>query len=315
MKILLLGANGQLGRELCRCLAPLGSLTSVARHGHDHCLDLSRFAALDRLLGELAPEVVVNAAAYTAVDRAEDEAELCGRVNRDLPAHLARYAAAAQAVLVHYSTDYVFDGMASTPYTEKSVAAPTGVYAKAKYAGETAIRESGCHHLILRTAWVYSNHGRNFLNTILTLARQRSELSIVDDQIGTPTWARSLAQLTAAALLRVRVAGHWQAVSGTYHVSANGAPTSWYGFAEIFLRLAAEAGLSGPLARLRPVGSEAYPTRARRPPYSVLDNRHFEDRFELQVPQWQTQLRWCMEDFVPLPGTLEAALPAEAVKS
>lgn len=302
MRVLLLGASGQLGHELARCLAPLGELTTVARRGHDRALDLSRLDLVERLLGALAPELIVNAAAYTAVDRAEDEPEACLALNAELPARLAAHAAAAGCALVHYSTDYVFDGSATTPYTEDGPTAPLGVYGRSKLEGERRIRASGCAHLTLRSSWVYSTHGHNFLKTILALAREKPELRVVDDQIGTPTWARALAQLTAAALARLPDRAAWDRHGGTYHVSAGGEPTSWYGFAEAFLELAHEQGPDRPLARLEPTATADYPTRARRPAYSVLDNGRFERAFGLRVPAWRRQLRWCMEDFVPLPG-------------
>ncbi len=307
MRILLLGASGQLGHELTRCLAPLGELTTVARSGHHRALDLSRLDLVEQLLGALDPELIVNAAAYTAVDRAEDEPEACSVLNSELPARLAARAAASGCPLVHYSTDYVFDGSATVPYTEESPTAPLGVYGRSKFEGEQHIRRSGCTHLILRSSWVYSTHGHNFLKTILGLAQAKPELRVVDDQIGTPTWARALAQLSAAALARLPDRAAWQQRGGTYHVSAGGEPTSWFGFADAFVALARERGLDRPLARLRPIRTADYPTRARRPAYSVLDNGRFERAFGLRVPPWRRQLRWCMEDFVPMPGTAGGA--------
>ena len=286
MKLLLLGGNGQVGRELRRSLAPLGELVVATREGGagDAAADLDAPESLAALVAGSAPDVVVNAAAYTAVDQAETDREAAFRVNAEAPAALARACAECGALLVHYSTDYVFDGNATRPYREDDPTAPLGVYGESKLAGEAAIRESGARHAILRTAWVYAAHGRNFLRTMLRLAGERDALRVVADQVGAPTPASWIADATAA-MLRRGIDG-----AGTWHVVADG-ETSWHGFASAIMREAVAAGLLARAPSVLPIGTADYPTPARRPAYSVLDTARLQRDFGLRPPGWETGLR------------------------
>ena len=297
MKILLLGASGQLGFELSRSLEPLGELVPTSRSGDSdkqwRPLDLTQNAQLTKTLAEESPDLIVNAAAFTAVDRAEDEQFLATRLNTMVPAALADYAARHDAALVHFSTDYVFDGQADRPYVESDACKPQGIYGISKLSGEAAIRDAGCRHLILRTSWVYGARGNNFLLTILRAARERDQLNIVDDQWGSPTWTCMLAKLTARAIGALQQDADWQQRSGTYHVSAKG-QTTWFRFAEQFIELAVAQGLLQRAPQLKPIATADYPTRARRPAWSVLDNSAFEKTFNLQVLDWETQVRLCL---------------------
>jgi dTDP-4-dehydrorhamnose reductase len=288
MKILLLGANGQVGFELARSLAPLGELHAATRGGeHGVRVDLANPETLDAALHSVAPEIVVNAAAYTAVDRAEDEANLAERANHWALTVLGAWAARTGALVVHYSTDYVFDGAGDRPYREDDATAPLGIYGSSKLAGEAALRDSGCAHLIFRTAWVYAARGRNFLRTMLRLARERDELRVVNDQRGAPTPARLIASSTALALARNLDSGN--ALLGTYHLTAAG-ECSWYEFANALLQRAAAAGIIERVPQVVPVATSGYPTRARRPAYSVLDTALFRSAFGLNLPSWQSGL-------------------------
>jgi dTDP-4-dehydrorhamnose reductase len=306
MRILLLGANGQVGFELARTLAPLGELHQATRDGQPHGLvvDLAHPQTLDAVLHDLKPDIVVNAAAYTAVDRAEDEASLCERVNHWALAVLGAWAARAGALVVHYSTDYVFDGRATRPYREDDATAPLGVYGRSKLAGEDALRASACDHLILRTAWVYAARGHNFLRTMLRLAGERDELRIVDDQQGAPTPAGLVATATATVLAQWlgRDAEARRAALGTYHLCAGG-HCSWYAFAQALLERAHAAGLIARKPRVVPIATRDYPTRAQRPPWSVLDTGKIRTAFRLELPEWPLGLDGVIEE-------LQAARPA-----
>ena len=286
MKLLLLGGNGQVGRELRHSLAPLGELVVATREGGagDVAADFDAPESLAALVAGSAPDVVVNAAAYTAVDQAETDREAAFRVNAEAPAALARACAECGALLVHYSTDYVFDGNATRPYREDDPTAPLGVYGESKLAGEAAIRDSGARHAILRTAWVYAVHGRNFLRTMLRLAGERDALRVVADQVGAPTPASWIADATAA-MLRRGIDG-----AGTWHVVADG-ETSWHGFASAIMREAVAAGLLARAPGVLPIGTADYPTPARRPAYSVLDTARLQRDFDLRPPGWETGLR------------------------
>ena len=286
MKLLLLGGNGQVGRELRRSLAPLGELVVATREGGagDAAADLDAPESLAALVAGSAPDVVVNAAAYTAVDQAETDREAAFRVNAEAPAALARACAECGALLVHYSTDYVFDGNATRPYREDDPTAPLGVYGESKLAGEAWIRDSGARHAILRTAWVYAAHGRNFLRTMLRLVGERDALRVVADQVGAPTPASWIADATAA-MLRRGIDG-----AGTWHVVADG-ETSWHGFASAIMREAVAAGLLARAPSVLPIGTADYPTPARRPAYSVLDTARLQRDFGLRPPGWETGLR------------------------
>lgn len=284
MKILLFGGNGQVGTELRRSLSPLGQVVATTRSGtleDGGACETADFDAPDSLaalIERTKPDVVVNAAAYTAVDAAEDDAAAAFRANAEAPRAIAAACAARNALLVHYSTDYVFDGTGERPYRESDPTAPLGVYGASKLAGEQAVRDSGAHHFIFRTAWVYASHGKNFLRTMLRLAKDRDELRVVADQVGTPTSAWLIAYSTAAALAAPRRSGLW-------HLTASG-QTSWHGFAEAIVRQAHESGLIERAPRVLPIATADYPTRAARPAYSVLDNAAFQRDFGIELPNW-----------------------------
>lgn len=287
MNILLTGVKGQVGWELRRTLAPLGRVTAVDRAE----LDLADPDAIRAGVHALKPRVIVNPAAYTAVDRAESEAEQARAINAVAPAVLAEEAKRCGAILVHYSTDYVFDGSKPGPYLEDDPANPLNVYGATKWEGEEAIRASGVRHLILRTSWVYGTRGQNFLLTMQRLMRERAELKIVDDQIGAPTWSRLIAEATAQILAQclspARGADRpepW----GTYHLTCGG-ETAWYGFAQ------AIAELGGFSTRLLPIPSSDYPTPARRPANSRLDNGKLARNFGLRLPDWREALALCLQ--------------------
>jgi dTDP-4-dehydrorhamnose reductase len=291
MRILLIGKNGQTGWELQRSLAPLGLVTAPERCD----LELTNFDNLRRVLRNLRPEIIVNAAAYTAVDKAEEDAALALAVNAVAPAVLAEEAKLLGAVLVHYSTDYVFDGSKTSPYTESDIPNPQSVYGRTKLAGDEAIRASGCKHLILRTGWVYGVHGGNFVKTVLRLAKERDELRIVADQFGAPTWARDLAQATATAL------GVWQhrdwdeKSGGLYHLTAGGR-TSWHQYAEEIVRLARafDPALAAKSLEIKPIATHEYPVPAKRPANSVLASDRIQANFGIKLPEWQDSLATCM---------------------
>ena len=286
MKLLLLGGNGQVGRELRRSLLPLGELVVATRDGGDAdaAADFDAPASLAALIEQTAPEVVVNAAVYTAVDKAETDAAAAFRINAEAPAAIAQACVDTGALLVHYSTDYVFDGNATRPYREDDATAPLGVYGASKLAGEAAIRASGVRHAILRTAWVYAAHGKNFLLTMLRLANERDELRVVADQIGAPTPAAWIADATAEIIRRGVMA------SGTWHLVADG-ETSWHGFAEAIVDEAHALGLIARKPRVVAIPTADYPTPARRPAYSVLDTTRLQRDFGVAPPDWRDGLR------------------------
>ena len=289
MRILLLGAAGQVGTELRRSLAGLGDLVTVTRSGRlpagaaCEAADFDAPDALRPLILRTKPDVVVNAAAYTAVDRAESEPEAAFRANAEAPARLAEACKARDALFVHYSTDYVFDGTGTRPYREDDPTAPLGVYGASKLAGEEAIRGSGARHLILRTDWVYAAHGSNFLLTMLRLAQERSELRVVADRTGTPTSAALIAEATRSIL--ERAAGG----SGTWHLTAAG-QTTWHGFAVAIIEAAIERGLLARRPRVTPISSAEWPTAAVRPAFSVLDCSRGAQDFGLRLPTWEDEL-------------------------
>lgn len=289
MKILLLGGNGQVGHELARSLAPLGDVVVTTRSGElpdggaCEALDLYAPETFAPLFERVAPDVVVNATAHTAVDRAEDEPELAFAANAHAPAELARLCAARGATLVHYSTDYVFDGQGQHPYREDQPTAPLGVYGASKLAGEQAIQASGAPHLILRTAWVYALRGGNFLRTMLRVGAEREELRVVADQRGCPTPAWLIADATAQVLRQGLRA------SGIRHLVAGG-ETSWHGFAEAIFEQAHARGLMPRVPRVLPIATADYPTRAQRPAYSVLDTSALQAEYGLALPDWRAAL-------------------------
>jgi dTDP-4-dehydrorhamnose reductase len=277
LRILLTGKNGQVGSALQRTLPELGEVIALDRSQ----LDLAQPASVRDAVRAAQPDVIVNAAAYTAVDQAEREVSQSFAANRDGPAVLADEAATRGALLIHFSTDYVFDGEKSSPYVETDASNPLNTYGRSKLAGEEAIRHSGCVHLILRTSWVYSKMGKNFLLTMLQLARQRGELRVVDDQHGAPTSSAAVARASTEALARLAVD---RSLGGTYHMTAEGS-TTWFGFArEIFQ----QKRMSVSVVAIR---SEDFKTAARRPRNSVLDNGKLAAKFGIRVPTWTAGLR------------------------
>jgi len=290
-RILLIGSDGQVGWELRRTLAPVGQIIPASLNRDvGTSVDLADAASVRGLFRDSQPDAVVNAAAYTAVDKAETEPDLARAINGDALGLIADLAAASAIPVVHYSTDFVFSGDTDRPYVEEDIPEPRSVYGATKLAGERALLDSDANALVFRTAWLYGVRGSNFLLTMLSLFRERSELSIVDDQVGTPTWARMLAEVTALILYRIfRGDLDAAAVKGLYHVTAAGA-TSWYGFAEA-IREATCAN-----CRLRPIPTSEYPAPAKRPAYSVLDTSRFSETFGLSLPDWRQSLALCLAD-------------------
>ena len=298
MSIVLLGADGQVGYELHRAFAPLGVIAaytiSGTLPGGARCgrIDFTEVGSLAKLIDERRPSLVLNAVAHTQVDRAEDEPGLAQRINAAAVAELATACTQHGAKLVHYSTDYVFGGEGRRPWCEDDVTAPLGVYGRTKLAGEDAIRASGCRHMILRTAWVYAARGQNFLRTALRLARERDELKIVHDQIGSPTPARWLASATALAH------AHSPGMDGTWHVVADG-ECSWHQFAAAIYSEALAAKVLERAPRLIGIPSSEYPTKAKRPAYSRLDTTRFASDFGLHLPDWREGLKQVMAELAP----------------
>jgi dTDP-4-dehydrorhamnose reductase len=288
LKILVTGANGQVGWELRRALAPLGDVIAA----HRGQLDVARTDALREGVRAMTPDVIVNAAAYTAVDRAESEPELARAINAIAPGVLAEEAARLDAVLVHYSTDYVFDGAKPAPYVESDPPSPLSVYGRTKLEGERAIGASGCRHLTLRTSWVYGARRQNFLLTMLRLAGERRSLRIVDDQIGAPTWCREIAQATASLLARPELAA--RSADGLYHLTAAGA-TSWFGFARAIFESPEMARLRVTPPALEAIPASAYPVAARRPANSRLDCGRLV-RAGIRLAPWDAALGRCLRE-------------------
>ena len=286
MKILLLGKNGQVGWELQRSLAPLGELVALDADSPDPCGDLTKLEGLAQTVRAVAPDIIVNAAAHTAVDRAESEPELARTINALAVGVLAQEARRCDAWLLHYSTDYVFDGGGDRPWIETDATAPLSVYGASKLEGEQLIRQSGCKHLILRTSWVYGARGGNFARSMLKLALERDSLKVIDDQIGAPTGADLLADISAHTL---RAALLHPELSGLYHVAAGGA-TSWYEYALFVLEFARREGvkLCALPDAVQPVPTSAFPTPAQRPHNSRLNTEKFTNTFDLHLPDWQT---------------------------
>ena len=284
MKILLLGKNGQVGWQLQRALAPLNEIMALERK--DAGGDLADPQGLAAAVRAAKPQVIVNAAAYTAVDKAESEPQLARLINTEAPAALAREAAASGALLVHYSTDYVFDGSGSAPWQESDATGPLNVYGATKLAGEQAIATSGCAHLTFRTSWVYAAHGDNFIKTMLRLAATRERLTVIDDQKGAPTGAELIADVTAHAISQTL---QQPAKAGLYHLTAAG-EASWFDYAQYVLDLARQArpqGVKTAAGGVQPIASSQYPAAARRPLNSRLDTRRLQAAFGLQMPPWQ----------------------------
>jgi dTDP-4-dehydrorhamnose reductase len=294
-RILLLGADGQLGTELRRSLAAQGELVAATLSGTldgvaCETADFSLPDTLPALLGRVAPDIVVNAAAYTAVDRAEQEVELVFRINAEAPDVLAATCASRGAMFVHYSTDYVFDGQGTRPYREDDTTSPLGVYGASKLAGEIAVLSSGARHMVFRTAWVYAAHSHNFLRTMLRAGAQRDTLRVVADQVGTPTPAALLADVTAEAL-RVDAA----APSGLWHLTPTG-QASWHGFAEAIFDGAVARGLIARAPKVEAITTADYPTPAARPAYSVLDCGALQRDFGIVLPDWREGLSATLDE-------------------
>jgi len=298
LKLLLLGCNGQLGWELQRALAPLGELVALGSAGSPAhpglCGDLSQPEALAATVRAVAPQVVVNAAAYTAVDRAECEPARAHAINGTAPGVLAHEASRLGSWLLHYSTDYVFDGSGNTPWTEDAPTGPLNVYGHSKLAGEAAVRASGCLHLIFRTSWVYAARGGNFAKTMLKMAAERDALKVIDDQFGAPTGAELLADASAHALRQAMCA---PALAGTYHLAAAGV-TTWHGYARHVIERARAAGRPIRVAadQVAAVPTAAFPTPARRPGNSRLDTRKLQAAFGLALPTWQAGVNRMLDE-------------------
>lgn len=284
MKILLLGKNGQVGWELQRSLAPLGEVVALDRSS-ELCGDLSQPERLAQTVRSMRPDVIVNAAAHTAVDKAESEVELARTLNATAPAALAQAAVETGAWLVHYSTDYVFDGSGTRPWQEGDATGPLGVYGQTKLEGEQAIAASACKHLIFRTSWVYAARGGNFARTMLRLAQERERLTVIDDQHGAPTGADLIADVTAHA---IRAALQQPQLSGLYHLVAGG-ETSWHGYANHVIARARELQpeLAWKVGEIAPVPTSAFPTPAKRPLNSRLNTQKLQQVFGLSLPHWQ----------------------------
>lgn len=302
-RILVTGANGQVGHELLRALAnpardreiiPATRSGTLENGTPCETIDLADFSALVKTLDRIAPDVIINAAAYTAVDRAEDEVELAQRINGDALRVLGAWAAQHAARVIHYSTDYVFDGRADRAYREDDATHPVSAYGRSKLAGEIALRESGARYLIFRTAWVYAARGHNFLRTMLRVGAERDALRVVDDQIGAPTPARLIADVTARVLAQW-LADETAARDGLYHLVAAG-QTTWCGFARAIFERARAAGLIERAPAVQAIRTDEYPTRAARPAWSVLDTGKLRGTFDVTLPGWQAALAGVMEE-------------------
>lgn len=297
MKILLLGKNGQVGWELQRSLAPLGEVLALDRHSSDFCGDLSQPERLAQMVLAFQPDVIVNAAAHTAVDKAESEPELARSLNATAPAALAQAAAKIGALLVHYSTDYVFNGQGDQPWQEGDATGPLSIYGQTKREGEQAIVASGCAHLIFRTSWVYAARGGNFAKTMLRLARERERLTVIDDQFGAPTGAELIADVTAHCIRHLLRTGEGQ---GTYHLAAAG-ETTWHGYARHVIAQAQHLQPQGgwQVRAIDPVPTSAFPTSARRPHNSRLNTALLQSTFGLTLPPWQQGVDRMLAEVLP----------------
>lgn len=298
MKILLIGQFGQVAWELHRALMCLGEVIVVDRRSQPFALDMADNDSIVSTVAAIQPHLIVNASAYTAVDKAEQEGDMAMQVNGVALGVLAEAAKQCRATLVHYSTDYVFDGAASIPYVETDATAPQGVYGYSKLRGEQAIIDSGVAHLILRTAWVYGNRGQNFMLTMLRLMQTRDSLGIVSDQFGSPTWSRQIASATALMLTQCLTKngislGENQ---GIYHLTCAGS-TSWFGFAAAIYEQARQKQILSKAVVLNAITTADYPTPAKRPAYSVLSGDKLQTRFNLQLPPWQLALTSCLDDY------------------
>lgn len=292
MKILITGSNGQVGWELQRALAPLGQVIACDRAQ----LDLADADSIRQAVRHIGPDLIVNAGAYTAVDKAEDDEAAATAVNGVAPGVLAEEARHLGAAIIHYSTDYVFDGAKGSPYEEIDATNPQGMYGASKLAGEKAVAASGAPYLTLRTSWVYGARGKNFLLTMLRLAGEREELRVVDDQIGAPTWSRMIADATAAIVAQSHGHGGIARLladrGGLYHLTAGG-QTSWFGFASAIV---AQASHLSRRPRMTPITTADYPLPAKRPPYSVMSSAKLERAFGVRLPAWDVALGLCLAE-------------------
>ena len=286
--ILIIGKIGQVGWELRRTLAPLGRLVCVDYPE----IDLTDAGSIRKWVREKMPTVVVNAAAYTAVDKAETESDRCHQINGVAPGILAEEAKRFGALLVHYSTDYIFDGTKQTPYVEEDAPNPLGAYGRSKLAGDQAVMQVDGAHLIFRLCWVYGARGQNFMLTMMRLAREREKLRIVRDQIGCPTWSRMISETTALALKQALAASDRAAFNGAYHLAASG-QTSWHGFAEAIIGLMPEEGKKCKI--IEPITTSEYPLPAKRPAFSVLSCEKLQRTFGLKLPDWQESLKHVLD--------------------
>lgn len=286
--ILIIGRIGQVGWELRRTLAPLGRVVTVDFPD----IDLTNVDSILKWTRETQPQIIVNAAAYTAVDKAESEFEKCNGINGVAPGILAEEAKKRSALLVHYSTDYVFDGTKNTPYTEEDAPNPLGAYGRSKLAGDEAVLAVDGRHLIFRLCWVYGARGQNFMLTMMRLAREREKLRVVHDQFGCPTWSRMIAETTALALQRVVGAQEPSAFQGLYNLAASG-QSSWHGFAQSIIGLMPDAERK--CRSIEPIPTSEYPLPAKRPAYSVLSCEKLRRTFGLQLPDWQESLKQVLE--------------------
>ncbi len=295
MKILLFGKNGQVGWELQRSLAPLGTLVALDRNSSDFCGDLSNLEGIRNTILAVAPDIIVNAAAYTAVDKAETEPELAQLINSAAPAVMAEEAQKLNALLVHYSTDYVFNGEGNLPWQEDSVAAPLNEYGRSKLSGELAIINSRCKYLIFRTSWVYAVRGNNFIKTMLRLARTQNQLSVINDQFGAPTGAALIADITAQSIASYRT----NPIVGIYHLAANGI-TTWHEYAKYIIEFAIEKKqtLQVSLETIVPVTSSEFKAAAVRPLNSRLNTHKLAQVFKLQIPAWQDGVRHALTEIL-----------------
>jgi dTDP-4-dehydrorhamnose reductase len=291
MKILLTGTTGQVGWELQRTLMTVGDVISVGRNQ----LDLAKPDTICQTIRDVKPDLIVNPAAYTAVDKAESEPDLAMMINGIAPGIIAEEAQRIGAAIIHYSTDYVFDGTKNTPYRENDQPNPQNIYGKTKLAGEEAIKSVGVNYLILRTSWVYGLYGKNFLLTMQRIAKEREEIRVVDDQIGAPTWSRMIAEITAQIVSQSQqnTTDFFTSKGGLYHLSASG-KTSWYGFAKAIFHDDFPNN-ERKLQRLIPITSQEYPTPAIRPAFSLLDHQKLSHTFGLKMPNWEQVLRLVLD--------------------
>lgn len=288
MKILLLGKNGQVGWELQRSLAPLGEVISLDRNGlNQWCGDLSKPDQIYQTIVDIAPNVVVNASAYTAVDLAETEQDMANLINYVAVGKIAEACTQIKALLVHYSTDYVFDGEGTSIFNETDVLKPLNAYGQTKALGEQAIQNAQCNYLIFRTSWVFAQKGKNFLKTMLTLSQQREELSVIDDQIGAPTSAELIADVSAHAIVQTL---RDQTKIGIYHLVASG-ETSWFEYANYIFEQAKNLGVNLAIQQVNPIPTAAYPTPAKRPHNSRLNNQKIQHAFQIYLPDWKVHVQ------------------------